>query len=119
MDINDEKKQNRKRKFRSKCRAKKVKGFKGIPAHMKNAEKGVNSSLVETDVNEPPVDFNVAANSVQDSDENLVNDVEQPGPSGVCNSTSANKTGAHIKYRDLVNRSREKLHKCVQPKVCW
>ena len=80
---------------------------------MKNAEKSVNSSLVETDVNETPVDFNVAANSVQDNDENLVNDGEQPGPSGLCNSTSANKTGAHIKYRALVNRSREKLHNSV------
>ena len=48
---------------------------------MKNAEKSVNSSLVETYVNEATVDFNVAANSVQDSVENLVNDGEQPGPS--------------------------------------
>ena len=57
MNRNDDKKQSRKR---------------GVPAHVKNAEKNVNNSLGETDVNEALVDFDVAANSVQNSDENLV-----------------------------------------------
>ena len=74
MNINDDEKQYRKRKSRSKCyRSKKVKGFKCVLAHVKYAEKSVNSTVVETDVNGALVDFDLAANSVQYSDENLVN----------------------------------------------
>ena len=48
----------------------------------------------------PPVNFDVTANNVQNSAENLVNDGEQPGPSV---HISVKKTATHIKYRGLVN----------------
>ena len=115
MNINNDKKQNRKRKFRSKCyRSKKVKGFKGVSAHVKKAIESseINSTLVQTNVNEPFIDFDITENSVEN--DVLVNGGEQqPGPSvspvKVCDAISVNKNAALIKYRALVNRSREKL----------